>query len=109
MQMVSPFLSGGGYYLVSIENNVMQGWIGVGSIMDYHTEKMVGVIPEVYVLPAYRKQGIAGKLCTEAFEQLKREGYKKVQLHVFSGNQVRHLYEKLGFQEISSLMEKSLE
>ncbi|UJL46680.1 GNAT family N-acetyltransferase [Virgibacillus sp. NKC19-16] len=109
MQMVSPFLLSGGYYLVSIENNVIQGWIGVGSIMDYHTGEMVGVIPEVYVLPQYRKQGIAEELCEGAFKQLKLEGYKKVQLHVYSGNHVKHLYERLGFQEVSSLMERNLE
>ncbi|MBY7142027.1 GNAT family N-acetyltransferase [Virgibacillus sp. NKC19-3] len=108
VQMLSPFLSDGGYYVVSIENNNLQGWIGLGSIMDNHTEEMVGFIPEVYVLPAYRKQGVAEQLCKEAFQQLKLQGYKKVQLQVFSGNQVRNLYEKLGFQEISSLMAKEL-
>lgn len=108
-QLVSPFLSDGGYYLVQIENNVIQGWIGVGGTMDYYSDQMVGIIPEVYVLPQFRKQGVAEKLCKEVFRQLKEEGYKKVQLNVFSGNHVKHLYQKLGFQEVSILMERNLD
>ena len=109
IQMVSPFLSDGGHYLVYIENNVIQGWIGVGKTIDYYSEEMIGNIPEVYVLPQYRKQGVAEKLCEEALRQLKEKGYKKVQLNVFSGNHAKHLYQNLGFQEVSTLMEKKLD
>ena len=108
-QMVSPFLSDGGHYLVYTENNAIQGWIGVGKANDYYSDEMIGIIPEIYVLPQYRKQGIAEKLCEEALRQLKEKGYKKVQLNVFSGNHAKHLYQKLGFQEVSTLMEKNLD
>ncbi|RST61660.1 GNAT family N-acetyltransferase [Siminovitchia terrae] len=107
-EMVSPFLDGGGFYLVYIENNEVQGWIGVGETVDYHTDEIVGVIPEIYVLPQYRKRGIAEKLCNEAFKHLEEEGFKRVQLNVFEGNQAKHLYQKLGFQEKVTLMEKQL-
>ena len=109
LQWVSPFLSDGGYYLVHIENNVIQGWVGVGRTFDFNTEEMVGFIPEIFVLPQYRKQGIAEKLCMEAFSKLKEQGYKKVQLNVFSGNPVKNLYYKLGFQDVSTLMQKDLD
>lgn len=109
LQMISPFLIDGGYYLVHFEDNVVQGWIGVGRTIDYCTDEMIGVIPEIYVLPQYRKQGVAEKLCNEAFEYLKEDGYKKVQLNVFKGNYAKRLYQKLGFQEVSTLMEKSLD
>jgi ribosomal protein S18 acetylase RimI-like enzyme len=108
-QMVSPFLSDGGYYLVYIENHVIQGWIGVGRTIDFHSEEIIGIIPEIYVLPEYRKQGVAEKLCEEALRHLKEKGYKKVQLNVFSGNHAKHLYQNLGFQEVSTLMEKKLD
>lgn len=108
-QMVTPFLSGGGYYLVFIENNAIQGWIGVGKTLDYYSDKIVGIIPEIYVLPQYRKRGVAEKLCEEALRQLKDKGYKKVQLNVFSGNHAKHLYQNLGFQEVSTLMEKNFD
>lgn len=105
LQMVSPFLASGGYYLVAVENNAVEGWIGVGSTTDYLTGKMIGIIPEIYVLPVYRKKGIAEKLCVEAFNRLKAGGYKRVQLHVYAGNRVKRLYQKLGFEEVSTLME----
>ncbi|ASN06051.1 GNAT family N-acetyltransferase [Virgibacillus necropolis] len=109
LEMVSPFLSSGGYYLVYVENNVIEGWIGVGRTIDYNTNEMIGIIPEIYVLPKFRKQGIAESLCREANRQLKGKGYKKVQLTVYTGNHVKSLYQKLGFQEISTLMEINLD
>lgn len=108
-QMVSPFLSDGGYYLVCMEDHVIQGWIGVGTTIDFHSGEMIGVILEIYVQPPYRKQGVAEKLCKEAFRQLKEKGYRKVQLNVFSGNPAKHLYQNLGFQEVSTLMEKKFD
>lgn len=108
LQMVSPFLSSGGYYLVSVENNLVRGWIGVGGTIDPLTDEWIGIIPEIYVLPYYRKQGIAEKLCIEAFSVLEEKGYSKVQLQVFAGNHVKQLYQSLGFEEISTLMEKKL-
>ncbi|KPH79157.1 GNAT family N-acetyltransferase [Oceanobacillus caeni] len=107
-QMVIPFLSDG-YYLVYIENNVIKGWIAVASTIDYYTDDPVGIIPELYVLPPYRKQGLAEILCKEALKRLKEEGHTKVQLNVFSGNHIKHFYQKLGFQEISTLMEINLD
>lgn len=108
MQMMSPFLSNGGYYLVYFENNVVKGWIGIGSTIDYLSDEMVGIIPEIYVIPQYREQGIAEKLCTEALQELRKVGLKKVQLNVFTGNHAKQLYQKLGFQEVSTLMERNL-
>ncbi|WP_068676557.1 GNAT family N-acetyltransferase [Oceanobacillus sp. Castelsardo] len=107
-QMVFPFLSDG-YYLIYIENNVIMGWIAVASTIDYYSDDTVGIIPELYVLPAYRKQGLAKILCKEALNLLKEEGHTRVQLNVFSGNHIKHLYQKLGFQEVSTLMEIKLD
>lgn len=109
LEMVSPFLSNGGYYLVYVEDNVVGGWIGVGSTTNFYTDETVGIIPEIYVLPEYRERGVAKILCTEALKQLKDDGHKKVQLHVFSGNHIKHLYQKLGFQDVSTLMERNLD
>lgn len=62
-----------------------------------NTDENIGIIPELYVKPQFRRQGIAKKLCKEAIKQINAEGLEKVQLNVFSGNQVKQLYEKLGF------------
>ncbi|MEC1524657.1 GNAT family N-acetyltransferase [Neobacillus niacini] len=108
MEMMTPFLNGGGYYLVRVKHNVIQGWVGLGQIIDQNTDETVGFINEMYVLPPYRKQGAAEKLCKAAFIQLRAEGLRKVQLNVYAGNQAKRLYEKLGFTDVSTLMTKNL-
>ncbi|MFD1849663.1 GNAT family N-acetyltransferase [Oceanobacillus bengalensis] len=107
-KMVSPFMADGGSYLIYIENDEIKGWIGIGSIFDYYLEKVIGYISELYVMPLYRGHGIAEKLCKEALTKLREEGYTNVQLNVFSGNQAKKLYKKLGFQEVSTLLEIDL-
>lgn len=109
LQNISQLLSNGGYYLVQTENNVLQGWIGVGWTFDFPSDEMVGFISEIYVLPDYRKQGIAERLCKAALQQLEEEGFKNVQLQVFSENPAKLLYEKLGFRDVSMLMGKHLD
>ena len=101
--MVSTLLEGG-YYLVFVENEDICGWIGIGQSYDFYSGEVIGMIPELYVLPKYRKQGIAKKLCKTACERFKHEGYNSVQLNVFAGNGAKKLYEKLGFEDISILM-----
>ncbi|WP_373894975.1 GNAT family N-acetyltransferase [Virgibacillus natechei] len=109
IQIASSFLLGGGYYLVHKENNATLGWIGVGETFNYYTDEAIGLIPEIYILPQYRQQGIATKLFKEAFKELKEKGYKKVQLNVFAGNHAKDLYHKLDFQAISTVMERDLD
>jgi ribosomal protein S18 acetylase RimI-like enzyme len=109
IEMMTPFLHGGGYYLVRVKNNIIQGWVGLGRIIDQNSDELVGFINEMYVLPPYRKQGAAEKLCKAAFLQLRAEGHKKVQLNVYAGNHAKHLYEKLGFKDVSTLMSKTLD
>ncbi|WP_382402624.1 GNAT family N-acetyltransferase [Lentibacillus salinarum] len=108
-QMVRPFLAHGGYYLVYTEHEELQGWIGVGSTIDPYQDKRVGMIPELYVLPQYRKQGISEKLCTEACKRMQAAGFQAVQLNVFAGNPSKQLYEKLGFQDVTTLMALKLD
>jgi ribosomal protein S18 acetylase RimI-like enzyme len=107
-QLMTPFLNSGGYYLVREKDNTIHGWVGIGNTIDHNTDEKVGFINEMYVLPPYRNQGTAEKLCKAAFKQLKAEGYKKVQLNVYHGNHAKHLYQKLGFQDVSTLMMRKL-
>ncbi|MFZ3579867.1 GNAT family N-acetyltransferase [Virgibacillus sp. DJP39] len=109
LEMITPFLSNGGFYLVYVENKIIKGWIGLGDTIDFFTDEQVGFIPELYVIPQYRRNGIAKLLCQKALIKFKEEGYRKVQLNVFSGNDIKKLYQELGFEETSTLMEKSLD
>lgn len=108
IQMMPPILANGGYYLVYEEDDVIQGWIAVGKTYNLHSKEIEGMIPELYVLPTYRKRGVAKKLFKYVFNTLNREGFKKVHLNVYSGNPVKRLYEKLGFHDVSTMMEKHL-
>jgi ribosomal protein S18 acetylase RimI-like enzyme len=106
--LMSPFSEDDSYYLVYSENNVMKGWLGVASTFNYYDGEMVGIISEVYVIPEYRRKGIARQLCIEGIKNLKERGHHKVQLYVFAGNCAKQLYQKLGFHEVSRLMEKNI-
>lgn len=108
-QLMLPILREGGYYLVFKEDENIQGWTGIGRQFDPYKQAFAGVIIELYVLPAYRGRKIAEKLCLSALQRLKQSGFRHVQLNVFAGNGgAKHLYEKLGFTDISVLMEKEL-
>src|SRR4051794_235197 len=106
--LVSRISEEDGYYLVYSENNVIKGWLGVASTFNYYDGEMVGIISEVYVIPEYRRKGIARQLCIEGIKNLKERGHHKVQLYVFAGNCAKQLYQKLGFHEVSRLMEKNI-
>lgn len=100
------FLEDGGYYLVYSENNVLKGWIGIAGTWSHYNGERVGMISEVYVIPEFRRDGIGRQLCLEGINRLQEQGLNKVQLNVFAGNKARQLYQQLGFQEVTTLMEK---
>lgn len=106
--MTSASLDGSSYYLVYVEEGEIKGWAAIGATFDFYTDKMVGIITELYVFPEARKKGIAEKLCRQACSHLRSKGFQKVQLNVFAGNGAINLYEKIGFYEVSRLLEKEL-
>ena len=105
---MSSFLEDGGYYIVYSDNNVIKGWLGIASTCSPYDGEKVGIITEVYVFPEYRRKGIARQLCLEGINRLQKQGHQKIQLNVFAGNFAKELYQKLGFQEVSTLMEKNM-
>ena len=86
----------------------MKGWLGLASTFNFYDGERVGMISEVYVIPEYRRKGIARQLCIEGIKNLKERGHHKVHLNVFAGNGAKQLYQKLGFQEASILMVKNI-
>ena len=108
LPLMSSFSEDDGYYLVYSENNVMKGWLGLASTFNFYDGERVGMISEVYVIPEYRRKGIARQLCTEGIKNLKERGHHKVHLNVFAGNGAKQLYQKLGFEEVSILMVKNI-
>lgn len=59
-------------------------------------------IGSLYTLPAFRKQGIAGKLMNLLISEAKEQKCQRILLH--TSDMGRPLYEKLGFEDSSSAM-----
>ncbi|WP_026673808.1 GNAT family N-acetyltransferase [Alkalihalobacterium bogoriense] len=90
---------------ICINQNIIVGWIVLAKTKAAFTEEITGMIIELYVFPQYRKSGCGTLLMEYALAYFKQCGISKVQLNVFSGNPAKRLYEKLGFQDVSTLME----
>lgn len=99
------YLASGGSYIVAIDNETLAGWVLAGKSFDSINNELIGFIPELYVFPEYRNNHIGSELMKIALDEYKKNGVKKVQLNVFHGNQAKNLYERLGFQSVSTLME----
>ncbi|UFU00294.1 GNAT family N-acetyltransferase [Radiobacillus kanasensis] len=95
-------------YLVLIDQGKIVGWIIFGDVFDIYTEKMKGMISEVYVFPSYRKLGWGKRLVEQALLICKQRSLGDVQLNVFAGNGAKKLYESMGFKDVSTIMEKKL-
>ncbi|MFC4560035.1 GNAT family N-acetyltransferase [Virgibacillus kekensis] len=107
-QLIEPLLKKGSYYLISIENNVITGWILIGGSKDQFSDKALGFIYELFVLEEYRGKGISKQLIKTGVKQLKQEGYSEIRLSVFDGNQAIKIYESLGFKNRTITMSISL-
>ncbi|WOV85687.1 GNAT family N-acetyltransferase [Sporosarcina jeotgali] len=106
---LAPFFYHEFDYMVYVTEGIVRGWVGIGEIREVYMQESKGFISELYVLPEFRNQGIGRKLCLEAINKFNDAKYRSVQLNVFKGNDSRNLYEKLGFTEVSSLMELELD
>lgn len=74
------------------------GWVLVGTGKNSFTEKRYGFIYELFVLEAFRGDGVSKRLMETGIQHLKQEGYSEVRLNVYVGNPVIKWYEKLGFE-----------
>ncbi|MCM3162512.1 GNAT family N-acetyltransferase [Metabacillus litoralis] len=108
MNMFVPLLNSGAYYLIALDKQTIAGWVLLGPDFNPMNTRKTGSIIALYVFPQYRKAGIGKQLMNKAMQELKSEGYHKVQLNVFTGNPAKSLYKRLGFKEISSIMEMDI-
>jgi len=68
------------------------------------------LISDMYVLPEFRRKGIASTLMNRVFEYVKSKGVTHVRLNVMESNiPAYNLYEKMGFVDYSIIMMKQLE
>ena len=97
-----------GEYHVLVANQQVCGWILLGETQPPYEKELVGMVLELYVLPSWRKHGFGKWLMKYALEFYKNKHFNRVQLNVFAGNHAKTLYEKLGFQDVSTLMERTI-
>ncbi|WNF23779.1 GNAT family N-acetyltransferase [Mesobacillus jeotgali] len=98
-------LEHGAYFLVARSQESLAGWVLIDRSLDWFTHKEIGWINDVYVKQEYRQNGIAKSLIEQSLVEFKHLGYDDVRLNVFSFNEKAiHLYEKLGFKDVSKLM-----
>ncbi len=85
------------------------GCLWVGNAVDQVSGDRLGHIFLLYVAPEHRRQGIGSALVTLAENWARERGDKQISLQVFTTNKPAvNLYEKLGYQNQSVLMVKSL-
>ncbi|SFL44921.1 L-amino acid N-acyltransferase YncA [Gracilibacillus orientalis] len=98
-----------GYYLVCENvNKEIAGWILLGKNIDYMTNQTHAFIYELYVLPKYRNVGIAKQLLQAAITDSKLYGFKEIRLNVFANNFAKEIYNRIGFQDLQTIMYKKL-
>jgi len=107
-QLIEPLLQKGSCYLIATEGDHLMGWILIGARQDPLTEKIYGLIYELFVLEEFRGKGIARKLIETGIEHLKHDGYSEIRLSVYAGNQAIKLYEKLGFKNRTITMSMNI-
>lgn len=65
--------------------------------------RLTGMIYELYILPEFRRMGIAKECARHAISQLQTYSPSKIQLEVMDGNKAAEaLWRSLGFERVSS-------
>jgi len=63
-------------------------------------EPVVGYIESLYVLPKYRRQGVARALCEQVAEWAKEQGAKELASDAYASNKKsRNFHKSIGFEE----------
>ncbi|ENQ3107718.1 L-amino acid N-acyltransferase YncA [Bacillus sp. 491mf] len=104
LEITMPLLEKGAYYLVIKQDNILKGWVLIGSNKDYFSGEEIGFIYELYVLHPYRGQGLSRQLMRAAVDELDKLGYSEIRLNVFAGNFAKELYKEMGFVERQTVM-----
>lgn len=85
------------------------GCLWLGNAMDLADGERTAHVFLLYVAPEHRKRGIGSALVAHAEQWAQGRGDRKISLQVFTNNQpALNLYQKLGYQPQSLLMQKIL-
>ncbi len=97
--------------LIAENDDKIVGFIKIKTLETLHlvSDIKCSLISLMYVLPEFRRMGIASTLMNRVFEYVKSKGATHVRLNVMTSNiPAYNLYEKMGFKDYSLLMMKQL-
>lgn len=93
-----------GYYGYINQENSLAGYIHLANEWIFK-RRHIATLNELYILPDFRRRGIAAGLISHCIELLKTiPGKEQVELHVNSNNlQAVNLYQKLKFVQVATV------
>ena len=97
--------------LIAEKDDKIVGFIKIITLVTYPLVSNIkcSLISDMYVLPEFRRMGIASALMNRVFEYVKSKGVTYVRLNVMASNTTAYnLYEKMGFEDYSTIMMKQL-
>ena len=75
----------------------------------YRGNPEIAFIYDILIYPTFQNQGLGTKAIILAEKEMKKHGYKFLQLHVFGNNpRAIHVYEKLGLKATDIIMQKRI-
>ncbi len=98
--------------LVAEDEGKLVGFIKIMTLVRHPLVSNIrcSLIGNMYVLPEFRRMGVASALMDRVFEYVKSKGGTHVRLNVMASNTPAYnLYEKRGFVDYSIIMMKQLE
>ena len=97
--------------IVAEENTAIIGLCAFGfNDNAYQTRKKQILIDDIYVVPDYRRKGVAKALFNYVKSLAEKEKYEKIDLTVWNFNkEAQSFYESLGFTEQRRIMEFKIE
>ncbi len=79
-----------------------------GSVTVWPVDETHGAVENIFVIPEYRRQGIASELIRTAWDELKARGLTSARLNVEKENApAQALYRKLGYMPVDEVIELS--
>jgi len=102
-------IKGRRFFGIMAEDNGKYVALLTGSIFfQYMWGESVGYLSDLYVVPGYRKRGIAKNMTKEFVTWLKKKKIRRVSLDVYEGSPAKKMYEKAGYKVLLTRMTKRI-
>lgn len=105
-----PALKRGDMVFIAEEGRQFAGYIHFGTYPepDYITGELYGYIYDIYVMPRFRRKGVATSMITEALGWFRKKGFKEAATSTFPSSVGWRLYSNFQFRVEQVYLEKKL-